>query len=366
MKRRAGWAALVAAVALLAGCSGGTPASAPASPTADGTAITITDQAGRTVTLDGPAENVFGAGPPGTVMLYVMDPEKLAGWNSPPTESQLPYLAEGTADLPALGRVTGGKDTFNPEVLNTNGVDLIIDAGDINEKYIASNDDVQAKTGIPVVMLSTAPGDMADAYRILGQLMGDQDRGEELAVDIERLAGVIDAGAKGVSDADRQSVYYAVGADGLTTAQSGSINARVIDEIGATNAAGTVTDSGRVEVSAEQVLAYAPDWVIISPDSPDSPVATDPASVQPLGGLKAVTSGHYLVTPAGQPFGWFDGPPSVNQLLGMLWVGQSIYPDHYDYDLVAEIVAFYSTYYHYDLSRADAEAMLATAHTPQS
>ncbi len=355
------------AFALLAGCTA--TATAPPAATTTTTAgssasgMTITDQAGRTVTLKATATKVFGAGPPATTMLYALDPTVLAGWNTAVTESQKPFLTTASQSLPVLGRVTGGKDTFNPEVLNANKVDLIIDAGDINASYVATDDDLQTKTGIPVIMLSTDPAKMAEGFEILGKVTGKTDAGAKLSTEVKRIAALVSDGATKASAA-KASVFYSVGAKGLSTSQSGSINARVIDAIGATNVAGTTTKSGRIDITAEQVLTFNPDWVIISPDTPADAIATNPASVQPVGSLKAIAAGNYLVVPNGMPFGWFDGPPSSNQLMGMMWAGESIYPEAFNVDLAAETVSYYKNFFHYDLSTEAAKKMLATAHTP--
>lgn len=353
-------AVVLSAFALMAGCTA--TATAPpvttTTPSVPASGLTITDQAGRTVTLKATATKVFGAGPPATTMLYALDPTVLAGWNSAATDAQKPFLTTASQSLPVLGRVTGGKDTFNPEVLNANEVDLIIDAGDINPSYIASDDDLQAKTGIPVIMLSTDPAKMAEGFEILGKVTGKTAAGTTLSSEVKRISGLVSEGAT------KASVFYAVGAKGLSTSQSGSINARVIDSIGATNAAGTTAKSGRIDITAEQVLTFNPDWVVISPDTPADAIATNPASVQPVGSLKAIAAGKYLVVPNGMPFGWFDGPPSSNQLMGMMWAGESIYPDAFNIDLAAEAVSYYKNFFHYDLSVDAAKKMLATAHTP--
>ena len=70
--------------------------------------ITVTDYTGRTVTLDGPVDKVFGAGPPATAILYTYDPSVMAGWKMPLSERQVPYVDPVAQDLPVLGRVTGG------------------------------------------------------------------------------------------------------------------------------------------------------------------------------------------------------------------------------------------------------------------
>jgi hypothetical protein len=43
---------------------------------------------------------------------------------------------------------------------------------------------------------------------------------------------------------------------------------------------------------------------------------------EPWQSLRAVREHHVLIAPA-QPFGWVEAPPSINRLLGLLWLGGS-------------------------------------------
>ena len=55
-----------------------------------------------------------------------------------------------------------------------------------------------------------------------------------------------------------------------------------------------------------------------------------------------------------------SGPPSVNMILGVWWLGQLIYPEVYnDYDMVDIAQEYYDLFWHYDLSEEEAEEMLA-------
>lgn len=326
--------------------------------------VTITDMVGRTVELDEPADVVFGAGPPATTLLYTFDPDVMAGWNTDVGQGLADYLPEGVADLPVLGRVSGGQGDFDPEVLLAEGVEVIIDAGDLGEEYVDTANELQDLTGIPVVMLSTNPEDLAEAYDILGQVTGETDRADEIGGITEELVAEIQANAAEVPEDERVSVYYGMGEDALSTAGETSIHSRPIVEIGAINAAEIDTGmSGRVDVDGEQVLTWAPDWVVLSPDSPDDLIATEPTAHELLGTLDAFASDQYLVAPR-WPFGWVDAPPSVNQLVGMLWMGASIYPDAFDGDLVAQVQDFYSDFYHYEMDEDEATEILTEAHTP--
>lgn len=356
-------AASITALALV-GCSSGTAleeappeVSTPDAATPEAGEVTVTDMVGRTVTLPNRAENAFGAGPPATALLFTFDTNTMAGWNSPVSEAQAHFLSDEAADLPVLGRAFGKDGDFNPETLLAEGVDLIVDAGDLNPSYIDSANELQELTGIPVIQVSTDPADLGQVYELLGTVLGDPERGAELGEEATRIHSQISEVSEAVTEP--VSVLYAQGADGLNTAPAGSIHARVIEAIGARNAAdGVESPSGRVEVDFEQILGWDPDFVILGPDSPNDPLAQDPTSDANFGTLSAVQEGRVLVAPA-QPFGWFDRPPSVNQLLGMMWAASAIYPEHYDGDLAAQVQEFYSVFYHYEMTDEEVAQILS-------
>lgn len=350
-------AAAAFALVLLPGCSA--PSPQPSTPAASGgDSITITDRGGRTVTIKKGADLAFGAGPPGSVMLQTFGGKYVAGWNNKVSEDSAKYLGAGAKDKPVLGRANGSDGTFNPETLLKMGVDVIIDAGDIIDKYVKADDDLQARTGIPVVMLSTDPDKIADGYRILGQIFNNPTRGEELAVATKNINEKISAKAKTIAEDKKVTVYSGAGDKGLSTAPKGSIHTRVIELVGAKNAADIPlkSTSGRTDIDFEQILKWQPNWVVLGV-SGDGPLATNPKNDANFGQLDGVKSGKYLIPPTA-PYGWFDGPPSVNQLIGTLWLAQSLYPDVYGLDLPAEVVSFYKTFYAYDMTLDEAKAML--------
>src|SRR5262245_692171 len=80
-------------------------------------ARTITDSAGRKVEVPNRIEKVFAAGPPASILLYMLAPEKMTGWPDPPRPEERPFIAEKYRDLPALGRLTGRGGTANLEVV---------------------------------------------------------------------------------------------------------------------------------------------------------------------------------------------------------------------------------------------------------
>ena len=67
-------------------------------------ARTVPYFAGRKVDVPDKIERVFAAGPPASILLYMLAPEKMTGWPNPPTAEERPFIAAPYRDLPALGR----------------------------------------------------------------------------------------------------------------------------------------------------------------------------------------------------------------------------------------------------------------------
>src|SRR5437764_14418220 len=92
-----------------------------------GHARTVTDSAGRKVEVPDKIERVFAAGPPASILLYMLAPEKMTGWPDAPRAEERPYIAETYRDLPALGRLTGRGGTANLAALLKTKPDLTLD-----------------------------------------------------------------------------------------------------------------------------------------------------------------------------------------------------------------------------------------------
>ena len=52
-------------------------------------------------------------------------------------------------------------------------------------------------------------------------------------------------------------------------------------------------------------------------------------------------------------------PPAVNRIIGIRWLGNLLYPDLYDEDMIEEAKTFYQLFWHYDLSDEEARALMA-------
>jgi len=141
----------------------------------------VTDSAGRKVELPAKVERIYAAGPPASILVFAVAPDKLIGWTSPWRDAEKPFVAKKYADLPTLGRLTGRGNTANVEVVLAAKPDFIVDYGTINDIYVSLADRVQQQTGIPYVLLDGDFDRMVDAIRLTGRIAQEEKRAAGLA-----------------------------------------------------------------------------------------------------------------------------------------------------------------------------------------
>jgi len=315
-------------------------------------AANVTDGAGRPVAVPERVERVFPAGPPAAIMLYTLAPELLIGWPRANGAAEREFLLEDVGARPEVGRITGRGNTANVEAVLAAKPDLILDIGDVNATYVSLADRVQQQAGIPYALLDGRFDAVGAAYRTLGALIGRRPASEALAQDAETILTTVTGRIAGIPRDKRARIYYARGPRGLETGLGGSINMEAVDLV-AENVAGG-TRGGLSAVSLEQVLAWNPDVILTIDPQFAASVAHDPAWAP----VKAVQSGRIALAPR-LPFGWVDLPPSVNRLIGLMWLGKTLYPDLFPEDMRTLTRDFYRRYYHVTVSEAQIDRVLA-------
>lgn len=318
-------------------------------------ARTIVDAAGRAVNVPDVISRVMPAGPPASVLLYVLAPEKLVSWVHAPMAEDREFLLPMVRSLPTTDRLNDGSTEVDLGSLLVTRPDIIIDVGTVNEAYVASADRIQELTGIPYVVVDGRLPRTADSLRQVGDLLGVSNRAEELAQYAEHTFETLSSDLASIAPAARPLVYYGRGHDGLQTGLGGSINLEVLDILGARNVAGT-RPGGLVKVSPAQVRDWDPQVILAAAPEFAESARTDPRWAE----IAAVRERRIYETPM-RPFGWFESPPGVNRLLGIAWLKEILYPGAFDLDLEAEARAFFKLFYQVDLSDRQLATLLDTS-----
>ncbi|HZA67815.1 MAG TPA: iron ABC transporter substrate-binding protein [Geminicoccaceae bacterium] len=319
---------------------------------------TVTDSAGRQVAVPDRIERVFAAGPPASILLYILAPDRMIGWPRAPHPEELPYIAPEYRDLPEVGWLTGRGDTVNLEILLQSKPDLIFDFGSVRDTYVSLAERVQAQTGIPYILIDGTFANTAAAVRLLGTVLGVEERAERIAAYVEATFSQIDRALAAVPQEERPRVYLARGPSGLETGLQGSINTEIIERVGGVNVAVDPSGvrRGIVQVPIEQVVVWNPDTVITWDRTFYESVWTDFY----WQGVDAVAKERVYLSPTA-PFGWIDRPPSLNRMIGLKWLAGLFYPEHVNQDLREVTRSFYDLFYHVDLTDAELDRLLRWA-----
>lgn len=323
---------------------------------------TIIDMAGREVEVPKKINKVFTTSPVGTIALYSIDPKKVAGLNSEISPDEAKYLDAEFQKLPVLGKYKDASSGNEEEILAAKP-DVIISMGNVDDKWIGAADESQERLGVPFLMIDSALDNLDETYKFLGDLLGEEERAKELG---EYCRDTIENSkelASKISDDEKVSVYYADGDQGLVTNVAGSLHTQAIDIVGAKNAAEAEVDvsSGGVDVSMEQVLNWNPQKIIATQGRDGSDGAYEVIkSDDKWNTVDAVKDGEVYTIPDA-PFNWFDRPPSVNRIIGVRWLGNTLYPEVFDIDIKQETKDFYEMFYHRELTDQEVDEILENA-----
>ena len=301
----------------------------------------ITDMAGRRVTIPDEIRKVFGASPPATYMVYAFDPALVAGLNFPFNPSEKPYSDPRLHQLPLIGWFGQGR-TVNLETLLRVRPDITLVWRRQESAIFEKIERTLKPLNIPIVyIVFDSIADYPAVFRFLGELFGRQERGRALSSYAEQSLSEVARVRAAIPDTDRVSVYYAEGADGLSTECHVSMHAQLIPLSGGDNVHRCEVRStyGMQKISMEQLLQYDPQVIVSHEPLFFDRVATDPK----WRNLRAVRDGRVYRIPR-TPFNWFDRPPSFMRLLGIKWLTHHLYPKTYPLDLVAETQRFYELF----------------------
>lgn len=319
----------------------------------------ITDMAGRKVTVPAAEdiESVFSTGPVAAIFMYMVAPDKLLGWNYELNDVEKSIILEKYHDLPNFGM----GDAINYEAVIAANPTIALNCGKINDAMVSDCDALSKSLGIPVIAVDNELNNSAEAFRFMGELLGVEDHAEELADYSEKIFTDI-ASLADIPEDEKVSVYFGNGEDSLETAPRGSQHAQILDAVNVTNVADLeLGDGSRVQISAEQLLAWNPDVIVVNgepkADKSGNSAAEDILSNPDYASLKAVQDNKVYGTP-NAPFSWVDRPAGPNRLIGMRWLSAVVYPEYIKCDVNEEIREFFNLFYHVDLSDEQLENVL--------
>ena len=308
----------------------------------------ITDMAGRTVVVPDEIETVFSSSTVTAIFMYTLAPDKLLGWNYELNELEKSIILEEYHDLPNFGM----GDSINYEAVIAADPTITVNVGTINDKMISDCDKLSKSLGVPVVAVDGDLSASAEAYRFMGELLGEEEQAEKLASYAEKTFADIEK--MEVPEDKKVRIYYGNGEDSLETAPAGSAHGQIIDMVNAVNVADLEMGEGsRVQISAEQLLAWDPDVIVVNgepkADTSGASAAEAILANPDYASLKAVQDQQVYGTP-NTPFSWMDRPMGPNRIVGIRWLSGLIYPEYLNYNVDEEVKEFFDLFYHVQLT----------------
>ena len=327
----------------------------------------LQDMGGRMVSLASKMSRVFCTNPIGTVDVYCLAPDLLAGWNFKPAGTAQDFIPEEYLLMPSLGVWMGAGNTPNPEEIAKQDPDALLCFWTVDENGTSMCDEITRETAMPTLLVDYDLRSTPAMYRFLGQLLERPERADQLAEYGEDKIKFIEGIVAKIPENERKSIYLAQSTGGLTTDPVGSMHVTdALELIGVRNVAdlpGTVGQGmGMPTVNIEQIVTWNPDAVLVSEyamsDYQTSDLYGEITADDRWKHVPAVAEGRVFSIPM-VPFSWFGRPPSVMRFLGCLMMLKLLYPDYAgDLDIREEARVFYQLFLDHALTESELEALL--------
>lgn len=259
-------------VLFLTGCTTGLTTSASDGVTAsagcEGTTRVVTDILGRHVEIPVKVEKIAAIGGAARFITYANCAEQLVGVTDMDKKSnvQMPYSvvnAERFAGLTSVG-AGGSSDTTYTEELITLAPDIIFALLDKD-----TVDDVQNKTGIPVVAIypdGIFDDSVYNSITLIGEIMGTQEHCSTVVQYMKDCQNDLENRTKDIPDTSKPTVYTgAVSFRGAHGFEGSYGNYPPFDSIGAKNVVDETGQTGGIIIDKEKIIAWDPNIIFLNP-----------------------------------------------------------------------------------------------------
>lgn len=302
----------------------------------------ITDMAGRKVTIPETDKiiRIFSGNPIASIILFTLDPDRLAGWNFKIPEKELRILPDKAKEIPVYGTLYGNGKPANVEEVLKSKSQLILLSAPITPALISTAEDLENRYKIPVVILDNSMEKIPIAYTFLGTICGKEKRAKVLG-DYSREI-IKNAKQHTQNLTKKVKVYYALSDNGLKTYPENTTNTELLEFCGGDNVIKLPYNRkfGPISISFEELVVLKPEIILVGHMSRLKP--TD-GSLFSKGKWKALGIKSKVIPSS--PFSAMDKPPSVNQLGGIIWLQKVLYPESSKYDLDEKLSEFYNLFY---------------------
>ena len=211
---------------------------------------------------------------------------------------------------------------------------------------------LQTEFGVPVVEIDSSFTGQGNAFRMLGDLLGKRERGEELGNYMDSVYRKIEAVA--ASGKDKTKLLCFRGAAGNQvlpkSAKASEIVNMLADNLAEISGTEAQQRSGLMILEADEVKELNPSVIITDTESFLQQINSDSSWQE----LTAVKNTQVYKTPT-RPRAWLFTPAQYP--IGALWLAKTLYPSASNFDLEQEVKQYYQTCYGKSLSTEEYEAL---------
>lgn len=296
--------------------------------------VTVTDQAGRSVTIESEPQRIVSGYYISTSLLIALgQTDKLVGIEA--KADTRPIYSLSAPQLLELPNVGSAKE-FDLEGCAALEPDLVILPLKLKDAA-----ETLSGMGIPVILINPEDQELlTETISLVGTATGSTALADELLAFSDDETAQLETL---MADVERPTVYLAGNSDLLSTAGDAMYQSDMIRLAGGQNVAAEITDTYWAEVSYEQILAWDPEYIILASDA--SYTCEDVLNDEALASCTAVVNGNVYQIP-GDAEAWDSPVPSG--ILGSVWLASILHPEVMSTeDANAVMGNYYDTFYHF-------------------
>lgn len=316
--------------------------------TVSASAKNIIDMVGRTVNVPENIESIIPYDAKTSILLFPLLKDKMVATAMVPGKKVYQLISPEYA---ALAQV----DMKNIEEVLSVAPQLIV-AGFYDKNDNRKNaEKLGSRLSVPVVFIDLSIDKLDETYTFLGELFHKEAESKKYVSFFTAFYNHIDS-LKKVGTTIQTTAYYTLGTSGLLTDPSGSKHTEVFDFLNIPNAAKVdIPSGGHVKVNMEQVLIWNPDYIFTASFKGNSSAYLNIINGSKWKSIQAVQKGNVYQVPS-KPFAWFDHPPSINRIPGVIWLCQLFYGQS-ELDTRIAITQFYKLFYSYELTVSEYKSL---------
>lgn len=297
--------------------------------------VTVTDQAGREVTIEKePSSIVSGYYISSSLLIALGLKDKVVGIEAKADKRPIYKLA--APEMTELPNVGTAKE-FNLETCAALSPDLVI-------LPMKLKDAAQSLTDLGITVLLVNPESQDLLTEMINTIATATNTNSEAAKLLAYIDSQKDMLTSALSGVEPESVYLAGNSSFLSTAGPSMYQSSIIELAGGKNAADSITDTYWSEISYEQLLAWDPSYIIIASDAEYTvdDIMNDPN----LAECTAVKNSHVYAIPGDVEA--LDSPVPAG-ILASVWLAGILHPDQVSADTyTTEMTNYYETFYGID------------------